>query len=54
MSEHKEIWLEPRCDKSGAWCRRAEDRLWCEDEFDPCEECGKAPVKYVLAEKKDG
>ena len=50
MSEHKEIWLEPRCNKVGAWCQRAEDRLWCEDgTLAACEDCGKDAVKYVPA-----
>ena len=50
MSEHKEIWLEPRCNKVGAWCQRAEDRLWCEDgTLAACEDCGKGAVKYVPA-----
>lgn len=54
MSEHAEIWLEPRCTKSGAWCQRAEDRLWCEhDTLDACEDCGRAPVKYILADEAE-
>lgn len=53
MTDHKEIWLEPRCDKPGAWCQRAEDRMWCEDDvWGKCEDCEIKSVRYVLAEDK--
>jgi hypothetical protein len=39
------IWLEPGCvDEAG------EDRHWCQDDaWGACEECGRKPVKYVIA-----
>lgn len=49
MMEHKEIWLQPWCDECASW---ADGRQWCEDELDECEDCGKPPVKYVIAEEK--
>lgn len=44
---HEVIWLEPWCDG----CNYGSDgRTWCKDNvYDPCEECGREPVKYVLA-----
>ena len=46
--EHKEIWLQP-------WCvdcsRTGDDRMWCEDDvWGKCEECGRKPPRFILAE----
>ena len=51
--EHQTIWLAPWC----AECERKEcgdvGRTWCQDGvYDPCEDCGAQPVKYVLAPKR--
>ncbi len=46
MTEHKVIWLAPGCDSCFGY-----ERMWCQDNvFDPCEECGAKPVKYVIYE----
>ena len=50
MSEPKAIWLQP-------WCVNCdnhigEGRQWREDDvWGKCEDCGKMPVKYVLADE---
>lgn len=45
MKLHLTIWLAPGCEGQ---C--AQDREWCSDNvFEPCEECGAMPVKYILA-----
>ena len=55
MTDHKEIWLQPwceRCDKdaSMSW---GDGRQWCEDDvWDACEDCERKSVRYVLAEAK--
>jgi hypothetical protein len=48
MSDPETIWLAPCCPE----CVRhvysdTNGRTWCEDVYDPCEECGREPVKYV-------
>lgn len=52
-----EIWLSPWCDGCDRDRGRLSDegRLWCEDKsmFDACDECGRKPVRYVLAPEKD-
>jgi len=49
--EHPVIWLQPWCDDCEKSHYRGEGRMWCEDSvFETCEECGREPVKYVLAE----
>jgi hypothetical protein len=51
MDEHHQtIWLAPWCDACAAVCVNDAGRTWCQDNaYDPCEECGRMPVKYVLA-----
>jgi hypothetical protein len=49
FEEHKTIWLEPWCDRCDA---TGDDRMWCQDNvWEPCDECERRPVKYVLAKK---
>jgi hypothetical protein len=50
-TEHKEIWLQPWCDE----CDRTQfDRMWCQNNvWDKCDDCGREPVKFVLAESGD-
>lgn len=38
------IWLQPTC----PGC--AVERLWCEDDMGPCDECASPCVKYVKAD----
>lgn len=39
-----DVWLAPACaDELPGY-----EREWCEDEFDPCPDCGELPVPYVL------
>ena len=41
------IWLQPWCLGCKQW---ADDRTWCQDDvWTACDECGRPPVKYVLA-----
>ena len=42
----EQIWLQPAC---GDACAR--ERLWCEDDIGPCDECGLPCVRYVRAEE---
>ena len=50
MEHHKQIWLEPQCEKCVG---KMDNRMWCEDPvFDPCEECGAKPVRYVLDKRQ--
>lgn len=45
--EYETIYLQPWCDGCN---RSGEDRTWCRDNvWEDCEECGKKPVRYVLA-----
>lgn len=47
---HSVIWLQPWCDGCQKYQYRDEGRTWCEsDIYEPCEECGRQAVKYVLA-----
>jgi hypothetical protein len=41
---HERIWLAPPCA-----CER-DDRTWCQDPVNICEECEAAPVEYVRAD----
>lgn len=53
--DHPSIWLTPCCEKCVHQLKSAsvEDGiLWCEDPQDPCAECGKPWVKYVLSSKQ--
>jgi hypothetical protein len=46
--QHDVIWLSPCAHdfESG--------RTWCKDNiYSPCEECGRLPVKYVIADEID-
>lgn len=51
MSDHQTIWLKPWCDECKKnHYRHDEGQTWCQDNvYDPCEECGAMPVKYVMA-----
>lgn len=44
MEEHQIIWLAPVCEK----CRDYDERCWCQDEMEPCQECGKRCTRYIL------
>ena len=47
MSEHTEIWLEPKCAEDN----RPEGRQWCQDAvFETCCECGEKPIRYIRAD----
>lgn len=47
---HETIWLAPWCDGCARHCYSGEGRTWCQDDvYEPCEECGRVAVKYVLA-----
>lgn len=50
MIDHKEIWLSPWCIECNKGC--PEERTWCQDSvvYDPCEECGNKPIRYVRAD----
>jgi hypothetical protein len=50
--DHEHIWLEPVCAKCAG---KPEGRLWCQDNVwpDGCEDCGKAPTRYVIAAPGD-
>lgn len=58
--EHQTIWLQPWCKGCEQHAYGTEGRQWCEDDpWGECEECGRKPVKYVIApvasqEKTDG
>lgn len=51
------VYLTPTCAKCqaghGTHLYPSEQRLWCEDPQDPCEECGKPWVKYNLAPEQE-
>jgi hypothetical protein len=48
LVEHDHIWLQPWC----AHCRdRGDARCWSMTEFEPCEDCGRMPVRFDLAPK---
>lgn len=49
--QHVEIWLQPWCDGCERYSYECgESREWCQDNvFDPCSECGRKPVRYVIA-----
>ena len=50
--QHPVIWLQPWCDYCARVDRSDTGRTWCVDNvYDRCE-CGRYPVKYVLAETK--
>ena len=50
MSEHTEIWLEPKCAEDN----RPEGRQWCQDAvFETCCECGEKPTRYIRADIVD-
>lgn len=41
------IYLSPDCTN----CHKWNEVQWCEDNvFEPCEECGRQPRKFVLAD----
>ena len=41
------IWLQPWCEGCKTW---ADERTWCQDDaWGACDECGRLPVKYVIA-----
>jgi hypothetical protein len=49
--DHEVIWLAPWCDACQAVCADDVGRTWCQDAvYDPCEECGREPVKFVRAD----
>jgi hypothetical protein len=49
VDPHQTIWLQPWCKGCQKNCY-SDGRQWCEDEvWGECEECGRKPVKYVLA-----
>jgi hypothetical protein len=49
VEPHQTIWLQPWCKGCQKNCY-SDGRQWCEDEvWGECEECGRKPVKYVLA-----
>jgi hypothetical protein len=53
MIQLETIWLQPWCGECQlkSWDSDS-GRQWCEDDvWEPCEECGAKPVKYVLAKK---
>lgn len=42
----REIWLEPFCPECWTGSR---DITWCQDKvYDPCAECGRSPIRYVI------
>ena len=46
--DHQVIWLEPFCHKCNAY-----PRTWCQDNiYEPCEECGRQPTKYIIASEQ--
>lgn len=46
---HAIIWLQPWCDGCERHNHNLESgRCWCQDELEPCAECGRVPVKYVI------
>jgi hypothetical protein len=47
------IWLQPWCDDCAKNSYGPDGgRTWCQDNvYGTCEECGREPVKYVLAEQ---
>ena len=48
---HAAIWLAPWCNECERHCY-SDGRTWCqEDVYEPCGECGRKSVKYVLAEE---
>ncbi len=51
---HDVIWLQAWCDGCQEHCGD-DGRTWCShDAWGPCEECGRKPVKYVLASLTSG
>jgi hypothetical protein len=47
---HETIWLQPWCDHCDRILDGGDGRQWCKYEvWGPCEECGRKPVKYVIA-----
>lgn len=47
MSDHPEIWLEPKCAENN----HPEGRQWCQDAvFETCSECGEKPTRYIRAD----
>ncbi|MDK4720083.1 hypothetical protein PH552_12085 [Rhizobium sp. CNPSo 3968] len=47
MSDHPEIWLEPKCAEDN----QPEGRQWCRDAvFETCCECGEKPTRYIRAD----
>ena len=48
---HSIIWLAPWCDGCNKYDYSIDGgRTWCKDNvYEPCEECGREPVKYVVA-----
>lgn len=47
---HETIWLAPWCDGCEKQCYSDEGRTWCQENvYEPCEECGRMPVKYMIA-----
>lgn len=49
-TDHEVIWLQPWCDGCQQNCYSDEGRTWCTDDaYGACGECGRLPVKYVIA-----
>jgi hypothetical protein len=48
---HPIIWLAPWCDGCDKYdCSNDGGRTWCKDNvYETCVECGREPVKYVVA-----
>ncbi|MGN6776945.1 hypothetical protein [Rhizobium sp.] len=47
MSDHPEIWLEPKCAEDN----HPEGRQWCQDDvFSKCPECGEPATRYIRAD----
>ncbi|MFJ6322319.1 MULTISPECIES: hypothetical protein [unclassified Rhizobium] len=47
MSDHPEIWLEPKCAEDN----HPEGRQWCQDDvFSNCPECGEKKTRYIRAD----
>lgn len=49
MSDPQVIWLAPYCAECARHDHSDTGRTWCEDDvYEPCEECGRGPVKYAI------
>jgi hypothetical protein len=51
MDDLHVIWLQPTCPECDRMFNHydSEGRVWADERFEDCEECGRAWVKYELA-----